>query len=67
LASPLPMLISLYQPAGPVAGEGQAADQVDRPLPGETSCLSPCWTVLDLFMVGEGDRNQDEREGDGQA
>jgi len=32
--------------------KGPAADESDRALPGETSCLSMCWAVLDLFLAG---------------
>ena len=34
-----------------VIGGSQAADKVIGRFPGETSCLSLCWAVLDLFIA----------------
>ncbi len=31
--------------------EGESPDQGDRRFASETSCLSPCWAVLDLFIA----------------
>ena len=40
-----------YEPARALVGGGEAADEGDRRFPGETSCLSLCWAVLDLFIA----------------
>ena len=46
--TPAAQAAALDEPAGAVIGEG---DQGDRRFPGETSCLSLCWAVLDLFIA----------------
>jgi hypothetical protein len=40
-----------HQPARKIARRGQTPHQGDRPLPGETSCLTLVWAVLDLYIT----------------
>jgi hypothetical protein len=43
--------VAIDQPARAIAGRGQATHQGDRPVPGETSCLTLAWAVLDLYIT----------------
>jgi hypothetical protein len=43
---------SVLELVGAIAGGSEAADEVIGRFPGETSCLSICWAVLDLFLAG---------------
>jgi hypothetical protein len=43
-------LVAEHEPARTVARRSPPTHQGDRPLPGETSCLSLVWAVLDLFF-----------------
>jgi hypothetical protein len=40
-----------YQPARTLARRGQTPHQGDRRFPGETSCLTLVWAVLDLYIT----------------
>jgi hypothetical protein len=43
--------VAEHEPARKIAWRGQTADQGDRPVPGETSCLTLVWAVLDLYIT----------------
>ena len=43
--------MAIYQPPRTVARRGQTPHQGDRPFPGETSCLTLVWAVLDLYIT----------------
>jgi hypothetical protein len=42
--------VAVNKPARALAWRGQTAHEGDRPVPGETSCLTLVWAVLDLFF-----------------
>ena len=42
--------MALDEPARAIARRGQAPHQGHRALPGETSCLTLVWAVLDLYI-----------------
>ena len=46
-----PPPLAKHQPARTLARRGQTPHQSDRPLPGETSCLTLVWAVLDLYIT----------------
>ena len=47
-----PESFPFIEPVGALTGRGPSANESHRPVPGETSCLSLCWAVLDLFIGG---------------
>jgi hypothetical protein len=49
--APPPQAVALDEPARALAGGGEAEDEGIGRFPGETSCLSLCWAVLDLFIA----------------
>jgi hypothetical protein len=51
LADPTPPAVAKHQPARAVTWRGQTADESDRPVPGEDSCLTHVWAVLDLLIT----------------
>jgi hypothetical protein len=50
--APSAKAVPLSEPAGALARRGPSANESDRRFPGETSCLSLCWAVLDIFIPG---------------
>ncbi len=46
-----PPALEKHEPARAIARRGQATDEGDRPLPGETSRLTLVWAVLDLYIT----------------
>src|SRR5215211_8627981 len=45
--------VAINEPARKVARRGQTPHQGDRPVPGEDSCLTLVWAVLDLVITNE--------------
>ena len=50
--APSTQAVPLVEPAGALARRSPSANQGDRPVSGEASCLSLCWAVLDIFIAG---------------
>jgi len=50
LPNPTPPTMEKYEPARTVTRRGQTPHQGDRPVSGETSCLTLVWAVLDLYI-----------------
>jgi putative transposase len=48
---PTPPPMAINESARAIAGRSQAPHQGDRPLPGETSCLTVVWAVLDFYIT----------------
>jgi hypothetical protein len=42
--------MAIDEPARTIARRGQTPHQGDRPLPGQTSCLTLVWAVLDPYI-----------------
>ena len=45
--------MAVNESARALARRGQTADQSNRPIPGEQSCLSLVWAALDLLITHE--------------
>jgi hypothetical protein len=50
LPAQTPRTLAVNEPAREIARRGQTTDQGDGPIPGEASCLSLVWAVLDLLF-----------------
>jgi hypothetical protein len=43
--------MAIDEPARAITGRGQTPHQGDRPLSGESTCLTLVWAVLDLYIT----------------